>query len=281
MHDPNGHWFKVYCKITESWVFKDPNLLKVWVWCLSKASYKERWVPVKAGRGVIEVHLKPGQFIFGRHSAALELDMKPESVRKRLHRLLVGANVTIESTTKFSIVTICNWGTYQNPKSDEYQLKYQPSTNQVPQTRKKEGEEQEKGSTPPPKNTHISVLPGFEDCLKEEDNGKPKTPQVNIKDYFELFWKAVRAACPRRSAKKEETLKRYREAIPKVKDRAENPHEFLLLTALAYYESPLGKSKWVVGPAPWLYQGRWDDDPASWQMESPNDPDEDEPVNWG
>jgi catechol-2,3-dioxygenase len=39
---------------------------------------------------------------------------------------------------------------------------------------------------------------------------------------------------------------------------------FLLERATAYYASPLGMTQYANGPAPWLNQGHYDDNPAAW-----------------
>lgn len=42
--------------------------------------------------------------------------------------------------------------------------------------------------------------------------------------------------------------------------------ERIITQAHVYAMSPLGKSKFAVMPTTWLNQGRWDDDPESWQF---------------
>lgn len=106
-------WLKLYRKSVESRVFKNPNLWKVWTWCLMKAAYRERWVTVQTGRTSIEVKVEPGQFVFGRFSAADELGMKPSSVWKRMQKLQKLENLNINSDIKYSLITIINWESYQ------------------------------------------------------------------------------------------------------------------------------------------------------------------------
>ena len=63
------NWLKLNRSILTSSVFDNPRLLKVWIWCLCKASHKEHDQLV----GMQVVHLKPGQFIYGRKAASEEL----------------------------------------------------------------------------------------------------------------------------------------------------------------------------------------------------------------
>ena len=114
----NNTWIRLYRKTIDSQVFKNEGLLKVWVWCLLKASYKKRWVTIKAGKSIIEVEIKPGQFIFGRKSAGKILDMSPSTIWKRMQKLKTMRNCDIDSNTNYSIVTVLNWDTYQPEKKD-------------------------------------------------------------------------------------------------------------------------------------------------------------------
>ena len=111
--------FWVYRKIISSKVFKNEGLLKVWIWCLAKASYKERWILVKTGKSHVEVKLEPGQFIFGRFSSVEELDMYPSTIRNRMEKLKNMGNLNIKSDSQYSIISVINWDTYQNEFSKE------------------------------------------------------------------------------------------------------------------------------------------------------------------
>lgn len=123
-------WLKLHRQITDSRVFQNEGLLKVWLWCLCKASWCDRWVTVRTGRGTTEIHLKAGQFIFGRKSAAKELKMKPSSVRNRLDKLSDIRNLDIQPDSHYSVVTICNWALYQQDDGDNGQASGQATDRQ-------------------------------------------------------------------------------------------------------------------------------------------------------
>jgi hypothetical protein len=105
----NGY-IKLYRKLIQSPVFQDEKLLKVWLWCLMKASYRDR----KFMHGNSEVSVRAGQFICGTRSAADVLNMSPSTVYRKL-KLLRKMN-QIDTTVKryFTVVTIINWHTYQD-----------------------------------------------------------------------------------------------------------------------------------------------------------------------
>lgn len=103
-------------KLLTSSIFQNEKLLKVFVYCLLKASHSER--DQKVGRQT--VHLLPGQFVFGRKKAALELEMKESTVRDYINLLKEDGTIDIKSTNKYSVITVVNWELYQtnNKNSD-------------------------------------------------------------------------------------------------------------------------------------------------------------------
>ena len=129
MDEPDGY-IKIFRKLLVSRVFQNEGLLKVFIWCLLKASHKEEWFSVKTGRGKTEVHLKRGQFIFGRKKAAKELKMHPMTVYKRIQKLKQLFIIGVKSNTHYSVITVTNWDTYQihkNKSNRQVTTKEQPS----------------------------------------------------------------------------------------------------------------------------------------------------------
>jgi hypothetical protein len=114
----NG-WIKLYRKSTDSRVFQNEGLWKVWTWCLLKANHKEQWASITTGRGTDEILVKPGQFIYGRKSAAKELKMPESSVRNRIEKLKKAQNLDIKTDTHCSIISIINWDSYQTDEIKE------------------------------------------------------------------------------------------------------------------------------------------------------------------
>lgn len=72
----NSSYIKLFRKLLNSPIFENEKALKIWVWCLLKATHKEREQLV--GRQV--VHLEKGQFVFGRKKASEELKMKERTL---------------------------------------------------------------------------------------------------------------------------------------------------------------------------------------------------------
>lgn len=112
-------WISLYRKSIYSQVFQNEGLWKVWTWCLLKANHEDKWVSFKTGRGTAEIFVKRGQFLFGRKTAARELNMKDRTVHKRMLKLKSMRNCDIQSDSHYSVVTILNYDHYQSHSSEE------------------------------------------------------------------------------------------------------------------------------------------------------------------
>jgi len=109
----NG-WVKLHRKALESRVWRNADLWHLWSYCLLRANHQPGWVTVRAGRGTTEVYLEAGQFIFGSRTAAKALRAKWRTTLDRLQKLSNMQNLALETAHQYTIVTICNWTTYQS-----------------------------------------------------------------------------------------------------------------------------------------------------------------------
>lgn len=123
-------YIKLYRKLMDSPVWDDPNYLKLWMYCLMKATHKKREILV--GNKVIT--LEQGQFVTGRNTLTEDLNkgMKPKQKlsEKTWYRYLENLEkwqmLTINKTNKYSIISICKWVEYQD--SDQHLTNSCPST---------------------------------------------------------------------------------------------------------------------------------------------------------
>lgn len=106
-------WIKLYRKLLNSPIFSSEKGLKVWVWCLLKATHGgyEQYV----GRSLVK--LKPGEFVFGRKVAAGELRMKQSTIWGWISQLKSDSYVNINTNNKYSVISIINWKYYQGLNS--------------------------------------------------------------------------------------------------------------------------------------------------------------------
>ena len=109
-------WVKLHRCLLEKNIFQNEKMLKVFMWCLMRANHKCQTVMV----GRRQVDLQPGQFITGRKKASRELDMPPSTAWEYLKLLESNKTIDIYSDSKFSVVSVVNWASYQtdNQNSD-------------------------------------------------------------------------------------------------------------------------------------------------------------------
>ena len=115
--------------IIDSDVFASQKLLKIWIWCLCKASFKDKAIPLKSGKGEIIIKIKRGQFLFGRNMAEDELFIDGSTIYKSMKKLQEMGMINIESNNQYSIITICNYDCYQSAENYQVTTFDQPNHN--------------------------------------------------------------------------------------------------------------------------------------------------------
>lgn len=103
-------WVRLPRELLKNHLFHNEKLWKVFTWCLLKAT----WKPHELMVGRQKVKLEPGQFVFGRHAAAQELNMKPSTVWSYIKLLELDRIIDIKPNNKFSVVTVNNWELWQS-----------------------------------------------------------------------------------------------------------------------------------------------------------------------
>ncbi len=136
-------WIKLHRVLLEKEIFQDAYVLKVFLYVLLKAAYKE--MKIRVGNQSIE--LAAGQLLYGRKSVSEKLGMGEGKLRGIMDYLVQNGSITIESHSKYSIVTIVNWEQYQKGECEpdfpfdvdfldeedgEELLESQPTENQMP-----------------------------------------------------------------------------------------------------------------------------------------------------
>jgi uncharacterized phage protein (TIGR02220 family) len=133
-------YIKLYRKITNSFVWTNPNMLKLWLLCLMKANHKEHKFLFNGK----EIHVSSGEFVTGRDAIAKEFNegvpRDQQIVGRTLWRWLKKFEneemLSIKSTTKYSVISIKNWHEYQ--VGDQQVSINRPSTVQQVSTNKNE-----------------------------------------------------------------------------------------------------------------------------------------------
>lgn len=184
-------WIKIHRKF-EKWEWRDkPEMVSLFLHMLTQANYEpSKWHGITILRG---------QCIYGRLKWAETLGISEQRLRTCLERLKSTSEVTIESTSQFSVITIVNYEEYQQDESEptsestsDFQNE-QPAINQR-STTPKELKNLRKKETP-----LVPKQEKFE--LKEPSSPKP--------DRFDEFYEIYP---PSKSRSKEDARKAWTKA---------------------------------------------------------------------
>ncbi len=121
-----------YVKLHRSFLhhdmFRDPASCQFFVYCITSAAYKDR----KFLYNKQVVSLKKGQFIYGRKKAAEMLGTTERKVRTLRDMFEKLDFLTIQTTNRYTIITVNNWDTYQGASTENDQPVDQQTTNRRP-----------------------------------------------------------------------------------------------------------------------------------------------------
>jgi hypothetical protein len=213
-------WIKAYRRLLENGWLKNHNVFIFWMYCLFKAAYE----PTKAIVGFREVNLEPGQFIFGRRKAAKETGLSEREIRTCLAFLSKAQNVTHQTTHHFSIISIVNWNSYQNPKNENDPPNDPQATHGRPHIRMKR-----KKTPPAPLGANDAFEAFYQGYPKHEGGDKARRAWGKLDPLPELV-----------------------ETIMQALDRQKKYKDYLH-----------GKGQWCAEwplPATWLNGRRWEDE---------------------
>jgi hypothetical protein len=101
----NSGWIKLYRQLKDWEWYKKENMVHLFIHLLLSANHEEgMWQGIKILRG---------QLVTGRNSLKKDTGISDRSIRTCLERLKSTNEVTIKSTNKYSIITLCNYDSYQ------------------------------------------------------------------------------------------------------------------------------------------------------------------------
>jgi len=137
-------FIKIDREILDSYCFANPNHLKVWLWLLIKANYKDAFVSLKMGKGFTTVEIKRGQLLFGRFKAEEELGLDGSMIYRALKKFEDLDQINIEANNLYSIITICKYDSYQGYDFDDEQpMSSERTTNEQQLNSKRKANEQQ------------------------------------------------------------------------------------------------------------------------------------------
>lgn len=171
-------WIKLHRKtLTWEW-FRDSQTVHLFIYLLLSANHEDRkW------KGIT---VKRGQLITGRNALSEATGISVRSIRTCLNKLKSTNELTIKTTNKFSIITICNYEEYQKEKTGNDQQNDQLTDQQLTSNRPASDHKQELKKVknivlhdtniiPPP----VDLLKSY--CIERKNNVDPQ----KFLDYYQ------------------------------------------------------------------------------------------------
>tara|TARA_R110000803_G_scaffold205530_3_gene272258 strand:+ start:219 stop:971 length:753 start_codon:yes stop_codon:yes gene_type:complete len=101
-----GDWIKLHRKMLDSAAMSDDWICRLWITCLCRANWKAGWFKGE--------QIDPGSFAFASRLFAERLKVSRPRLERGLRKLEKWGQITVKPCRAFTVVTICNWSTYQD-----------------------------------------------------------------------------------------------------------------------------------------------------------------------
>lgn len=119
----NG-WIKLHRELTKWEWYQDGNTMRVFLHLLLTANHKAaKW----QGKTI-----ERGQLVTSREHLASDLGLSIQSVRTSISKLKKSENITVKSTNRFTVISVCNYDTYQSLDAESNQPANQQATSKQP-----------------------------------------------------------------------------------------------------------------------------------------------------
>ena len=142
--------------------YSDANVMRVFVHCLISASYCER--------KYLGIDLNPGEFITSISSISRDLDIKIQPVRTAIKKLCSTGEITIKTTSRFTIISVCNFESYQDAKIKSNKRNNKRVTNEQQTSNKRVTNEQQQTTIEP--LNHLTIEQEKENIYAQFDHLK-------------------------------------------------------------------------------------------------------------
>lgn len=103
-------WIKLHKKIKEHWMWDDPVILKAWLDILLSVNYTDKKILFDGNLITVEA----GQIITSVRKLASQWKCSKEKVNKILTLFSEDNMLTVNKTTRRTLLTVVNYGIYQN-----------------------------------------------------------------------------------------------------------------------------------------------------------------------
>lgn len=142
-------WAKIYRNLLEWGWYKDSATKDVFLHLILKANFNDTEYK---GR-----QIKRGQLVTGRKKLAEELGITESSVRIALNHLKQTGEITTQSTTKYTVITVTNYNKYQSIDGEGVRPTtiFLPTANQQTADKQPTGDQQTANEQPHHKKSRI------------------------------------------------------------------------------------------------------------------------------
>lgn len=176
-------WIRLYRKITEWQWYGVPNVMAVFIHLLLSANHRDGYCYGKP--------IKRGQVLTSQDKIMCCIDIKRGALRECLKKLEESGNIIIETTNRHSLITICNYDSYQggNESDNQPAASEQPTNRQ--QTKGQTGAQAEpQTDTPTTTNKNNKNNKNENNERKEEEIDSKELSMSEAEAEFERFRKA-------------------------------------------------------------------------------------------
>ena len=115
-------WIKLHRKLLDWQWYDDTTIVRVFLHLLLKANFDTK--------GWHDISIERGQLVTSIKNLAAETHLSAMQIRRALTQLQKTKEITIETTNKYTIITICNYAKYQCFDSGEQQTNNNQTTNE-------------------------------------------------------------------------------------------------------------------------------------------------------
>jgi len=202
---------------------------EAWLWLLFEAAWKPRRVTVSNGRALEVIELQRGQLSHSLRFMAAAWGWSVKRVRTFLRRLEMDNQVTTQTGTLQTFVSVCNYDLYQTPQGrEETQTGTQTGTQ-----RKRNGHKEEQGNK----------------VIKESTrSGSRSDEPEGFTEWYDAY--------PKKRQRKD-AVRAYRRLVPREISHADLMARTVGFANFHKRNTPAHRWQYVPYPASWLNSGEY------------------------
>lgn len=176
-------WIKMFRRFLEWEWYDQTSMVRLFLHLLLKANYED-----KKWHGVV---IKRGQLVTSFANLSAETGLSLQVVRSCLDKLQSTGEVNKQSTSQYTIITVCKYADYQQAEDGEQQTNNIPITSEQQTSNKRVTNEQQQHKNIRKKEDKNNITPSNEGESVETD----PSVDVDLKSVVEFFNKSVVECC--------------------------------------------------------------------------------------